>query len=225
MAVLHSQATSFHERDDDMAKTMTTSGMTEGQIGRALEILGAQLRKHAAELPTEAVQKVFGQAELGHEWLAVLRTRVEAQSNLIVRRVKVNRTRTPQEMLDATGRRQYTDRKVVDAMPHGEGEEAEVIFFKPRPESYQDGILTDEALERELDFHGLKTDPYAQAAVNEDDPAFADKKPNSTHWKEDASGKWCFAAFRRWGDGERGVYVSRSGSGWRGGWWFAGVRK
>ncbi|MFA5942313.1 MAG: hypothetical protein WC798_01430, partial [Candidatus Paceibacterota bacterium] len=50
--------------------------------------------------------------------------------NQIVRHAIVNRTRTPQEALDATGRKQYTDADVVAEMPKGEGAEANVVFFK-----------------------------------------------------------------------------------------------
>ncbi len=207
-----------------MAQTMTTSPMTEKQVERAVEIFRAQLRKHAPELSSDAVQHVFGQSELGREWLEVLRTRVEAISNLIVRLVKkVNRSCSPQEMLDATGRKQYTDRKVVDSMPHGEGDEAEVVFFKPDL-SERDGYISDDDLEKEYELRGLiPADPYSVARVNTDDLTFADEKPHGTHWK-DADGKWCFAAFVLWGDG-RSVGVSRDGSGWGDGWWFAGVRK
>lgn len=203
-----------------MASTMTTSAtMTDRQIERAVEIFRAQLRKHAAELPSDAVQHVFGQPELGSEWLAVLRTRVEAVSNLVVRTAKVNRTRKAQAALDATSHRQYTDQKVVDAMPNGEGEEAEVVFFN------LDRYVSDVDLDKEYELRGLKpADPYSLAAVNEADPAFADQKPNATHWK-DFNGKWCYVAFGRWGGGGRFVDVGRGGDGWNGPWWFAGLRK
>ena len=55
------------------------------------------------------------------------------------------------------------------------------------------------------------------------DPAFADDHPNFTHW-QDADGKWCYAAFRRWG-GERCVRVDRDGGGWGDDWWVAGLRE
>lgn len=58
--------------------TMTTSPMTDGQIERAIEIFRAQLRKHASELQSEAVQQVFGQREFAVELVGVLRKRAEA---------------------------------------------------------------------------------------------------------------------------------------------------
>ncbi|OGZ47247.1 MAG: hypothetical protein A3J54_01420 [Candidatus Ryanbacteria bacterium RIFCSPHIGHO2_02_FULL_45_13b] len=146
------------------------------------------------------------------------------QTNVITRRVRVNRSRTPQEVLEATGRAQYTDRKVVDAMPKGEeGDEVEVVFFKPDL-SERNGYISDDDLKKEFELRGLKpADPISLAAVNEADRAFADEHPNATHWK-DADGRWCYAAFNRW-FGERKVRVRRGGGGWDDSWWFAGVRK
>lgn len=141
----------------------------------------------------------------------------------VVRTVKVNRSRTPQEAIDATGRVQYTDRKVVDEMPKGEGEEVEVVFFKPDL-SNLNGLITDDDLEKEFELRGLKpADPVSVAAVNEFDPTFDDKMPHGTHWK-DAKGNWCYAAFLRW-SGKRVVNVNRGVLDWFDVWWFAGVKK
>ena len=135
----------------------------------------------------------------------------------------VNRSRSQQEALEATGRAQYTDRKVVDAMPKGEGNEVEVLFFKPDL-SNRNSFISDDDLEKEFDLRGLKpADPISVAAVNEADPAFADEKPHGTHWK-DAKGNWCYATFDRW-YGKRKVSVYRNARGWDDRWWFAGVRK
>jgi hypothetical protein len=153
------------------------------------------------------------------ELAAVVRKFVEAVSNLLVRLVKVDRTRTPQEAISATGRAEYLDNNVVKAMPHGEGEKTQVVFFNVGRQ------LADEEADQEYELHGLKSaDPYSLAAVNEADPAFADTHPNCTHWK-DANGKWCYIAFRRWDDGKRGVNVSRYGRDWHDFWWFGGLRK
>lgn len=210
-----------------MTKIMTPSltEMTDGQIDKAVELYRAMLRKHRSELGSEPVQQVLGQPEFVGEMVGLLCKRAEAVSNLIVRRVKVDRTNTPQQVLDATGRRQYVDADVVKSMPKGEGDEGNVFFFKPRPEAYDEsGSISDDNLEGEFEFHGLKPcDPYKLAQVNTDDPAFADKRPNATHWK-DANGKWCYTAFSCWYV-ERGVSVRRGGSGWVDSWWFAGLRK
>ncbi len=150
---------------------------------------------------------------------------VDTESNMIIRRVKADRTKSPQEALDATGRWQYTDAAVVAEMPKGESDEGEVYFFKPRPEAYdKNGLISDGSLEKEFEFHGLKPcDPCKLSKINADDPAFADERPNGTHWK-DANGKWCFAAFDRW-CGERRVNVYRDDDDWDDCWWFAGLRK
>lgn len=207
-----------------MTTIMTPSKMTTaGQIDKAVANYRALLEKHSRDFNTDAVQTVLGQSELAGEQFAVFRRRVETVSNLIVRTVKVNRSRSQQEAIEATGCAQYTDRKVVDAMPKGEGDEVEVVFFKPDL-SNRNGHISDDDLEKEFDLRGLKpADPISVAAVNEADPAFADDKPHSTHWK-DAKGDWCCATFDRWG-GKRKVNVHRRGSGWCGIWWFAGVRK
>ena len=206
-----------------MVKTMTTSTMTEGQVGRALGILGDKLRKHMKEFPSDIVQQVFGQAELGEEWLASFRRRVETLSSLIVRVVTVNGDRTPQQVIDATGRAQYVDKDVVNAMPRTASGEREVVFFKPRPEAYENGWLSPEALAKEYEYFGLTPDPHAVAAVNEADPAFADQTPNAVQWPG-ANRKFYYAAFGRF-SGERRVDVRRCDGDWLGGWVFGGVRK
>ncbi len=205
-----------------MAKTVTPSAvsklMTAGQITKVTANFRALLEKHATEFDSEAVQQVLGDSALAGEMFALFRARVEAISNMIIRRVPVNRRRTPQEVLDATGRKQYTDKDVVGAMPHGEGEEVEVCFFNLGRD------ISDTDLDKEYEVHGLEpADPYSLAAVNEADPALADNNPNCTHWK-DSRGKWCYVAFYRWYGVERRVGVDRGG-GWGGRWWFAGLRK
>ena len=207
-----------------MAETMSPSTITAGQVGKVQELLGAALRK--SDLQSEPTQQVLeNQGELlVAELVAVIRKRVEAVSKMITRRVSVNRTRTSQQAIDATGRKQYINSDVVAAMPKGTGDEVEVIFFQPRPEAFKNGVISDDGLAKVFDFFGLvPADPYSLAAVNEVDPSFADEHPNGTHW-QDADGKWCYAAFDRWFD-ERYVYVRRDDDAWHDGWWFAGLRK
>jgi len=216
------ESTSKQIPDDAMTTKIVipSEPITEGQIGKVNEVLNARLRKHKNELPSNLVQQVLGDASsnLADELLAVIRKRVEAISDMIVRTVKVNRNRSAKDALKATGRNQYVDDSVVKAMPQGKGEETEVVFFKIGRQ------VSDDELDKEYELRGLKpADPYSQAAVNEADPAFADEHPNGTHWK-DKDGKHYFTAFRRF-YGERGVSVYRAAYGWRGSWWFAGVRK
>jgi hypothetical protein len=192
--------------------------MTEAQTNKAVANYRALLEKHAPEFDSEAVQLVLGQSELANDVFATFRKRVEAISNMITRRAKVNRGLKPQEVLNATGRKQYTNSEVVAIMPKGEGDEVEVVFFK------LGRWVSDADLEKEYELRGLKpADPYSLAAVNQADPAFADEKPNGTHW-QDENGKWYFAAFDRWRGG-RDVRVNRRDCDWGDCWWFAGLRK
>jgi hypothetical protein len=210
-----------------MSTTMTPStAITKGQAGKFSDNLVAALVKSG--LPSAETQQVLATqgAALVDECVLAIRKRVEAISSLIVRVVNVVRSRAARAALEATGRRLYVTESVVKAMPKGEAETVEVCFFKPDPSEYdRNGLISDDDLEKAFDLRGLKpVDPYSLAAVNEAEPAFADDRPNGTHWK-DADGNWCYAAFHRWDDG-RCVYVSRrDDSGWSDGWWFAGVRK
>ena len=165
-----------------------------------------------------------GQINKTTDLLAVFRGYVDRFSNLIVRIISVNRSQTPEQALTATGRKQYVTAEVVAAMPKGTGAEAKVIFFKPDKSAYdKNGWISDDDLEKQYALRGLiPSDAYSLAAVNEADPAFGDEHPNTTHWK-DSSGKWCYAAFNRWNDGERTVDVDRNDRDWNDSWWFAGL--
>lgn len=207
---------------------MTPSGkerkfMTDGQIDKAVDVYRAMLRKHQKEFESEAVQCVIMSNDYVNEQLGVLRKRVEMISGIIVRRVKVDRTRTPQAALKATGRNFYGNDSVVETMPRGEGNEVDVHIFKPEVWEYtRPGYMSGEDLDKAYARRNLvPADSYSTAAVNEADPAFADERPNATHWK-DANGKWCYTAFDRWDD-ERDVAVRRDGLGWDDFWSFAGL--
>ena len=199
--------------------------MTDGQIDKLTDNVRAALRKNRQRFSAANIQQALECGRLDAKVTAVVEAAVEQAiaeaSNTIVCIVsKLDRNRTPQQVLDATGRRQYTDDSVVATMPSGgKGVEENVTveFFKLGK------YVSDDELAKAYEERGLTPDPYAQAAVNEADSAFADEHPNGTHWK-DADGKWCFATFRR-RDGERYVSVNRRGHGWDGHWWFGGVRK
>jgi hypothetical protein len=155
------------------------------------------------------------------EWLARRKEPMRVSlptDDTISRTVKVDRSRTAQEALKATGRNLYVNDDVVELMPQGEGDEVEVNLFNVGR------YITDDELNKEFYLRGLKpVDPFALAALNEAYPAFADEKPNATHWK-DAQGNWCYAIFGRW-RGERRVNVNRNAGDWNDNYWFAGVRK
>lgn len=194
-----------------MAKSMTPSTITPGQVAKFLDLQAAALRRSG--LPSEPTQQVLESqgGTLADEFVASVRKRVEAISNMIVRRVRVDRTRTPQQVVDATDRKQYINADVLATMPQGEGDEVDVYFIPTKrfvPVNEVPAFLAQ---------YGLVPDPRAQAAVNEADPAFADEHPNGTQWSNN-----CYMVFGRWGV-ERCVSCLRSGSGWSDRWFFSGV--
>ena len=204
-----------------MGTPMTTSNsttMTAGQIDRACEIFRAQITKHAAEWSSEAVQLAFGQPSLPAGWFAVTREHIERFMRMIIRHVCVDRTRTPEQVIDDTGRvRGYIEQDVLDSMPMSGKVEDDAHFFD------LDYDATPKELDLEYDKHGLKPDPVAVAQAMADDPAFADERPVAVQWR-DGEGRACYAVFDRWCD-ERGVGVGRRGSHWDRDDRFGGVRK
>jgi len=188
-----------------------TQSITNGQIGQISDRLATKLRE--SNLPLEGVQKVLtmpGNVAID-KMIAVFREHVEAQSEIIIRRVRVKRTRTPQEALNATGRKKYLDDNVVATMPQGEGDEVDVHFVPTKR------FVPVKEVPAFLAQYDLVPDPRAQAAVNEEDPAFADEHPNGSQW-----GNNCCLAFGRWGGG-RGVDCGRGDGDWGGGWFLSGV--
>lgn len=200
-------------------KFKTIQTIQSGQIGKLQELLGSRLRK--STLLKESTQKVIEDPQQVEAWLdeceTSLRERVEARSNIIIRHAKVDRKLTPQQMLDATDRDQYSHKDFVAStnMPAGEGEEVDVYFFKVDRDS------SGAELEEEYTIRGLKPDPYAQGRINTDDPTFADEHPNVCYW-QDADGNWCFLMFC-WHDGVRLVRICRSDGDLSRRNWFAGV--
>lgn len=140
------------------------------------------------------------------------RKRVETISIVIVRRVRVDRTRTPQQVVDATGRRKYIDADVLATVPQSEGDEVDVYFIPTAGRIVRMGKIP-----AFLAQYGLVPDPRAQAAVNEADRAFADKYPNCTQWGND-----CCLIFSRY-DGERYIGCHRYGDNWGPNWFLSGV--
>ncbi len=207
------------QKKDDAMKSMSPSDekISDGQIGKINELLAAGLRK--AGLQGKATQLVLEKQGdvLVEQLVGVVRGLVEGVANLVTRIVKVIRNRTPMEAIDATKREKYVNDVAVNSMPCGDGEEVEVTFFQVGR------FISDDDLEKEYKKRGLKPDPRAQTAVNEVDPAFADSKPNGTHWK-DENGNWVFLTFDRYFDGRR-VGCNRNDNVWDGDWWFGGVRE
>ncbi|MDC1205372.1 hypothetical protein N8083_00815 [Candidatus Pacebacteria bacterium] len=204
-----------------MSEIMLASEMTDGQIDDLANKLRDAARKHRTEFDKSSAQEALRSPNIGMQLLAVFRDLVEDISKQIARIVTVNRARTPQESLDAYGRKQYTTKAVVDAMPRGSREEMKIVYFKPDKSAYKNGCLSCQALDDEYKKRGLVPDPQAQIDDNSANPEFADTTPNACQWKDD-DGNWCYATFGRWG-GVRYVGVGRRDDGWDGDWVFAGV--
>ena len=207
-----------------MGKTMTPSKTTTvGQIDKAVSLYRTLLEKHAREFNAEDVQKVLGQSDFVDAQFAVFRHRVEAICNTFVRTVRVNRTQTAKEALDATGREQYVARFVVNTMPKGEGDDVELVFFKPDMLERNDFISSDD-LAKEYKQRRLRpADPFSVIALNEADPTLADEKCHATLWKN-VDGDWCYIVFSQF-EGVREVAVDLDEAGWTANCWFVGIRK
>jgi len=149
---------------------------------------------------------------------ALWRGRVERDSEMVVRHVKVDRNRTRRSMIRALrtrGREEYVDGDVLETMPTQGMEEVDVYFFLGKKT-----MLVAE-LDREFESRLLVPDPFAQMQANIDDPAFSDEHPNGVQW-QDADGNYCYFVISRWRGG-RGVTVNRDDQRWLGNAWFAGV--
>ncbi len=193
---------------------------TEDQIGHILEMWKKRLKMR--KLTRDEGQVIITNGGLYlpvmDQATDVLVDRVRMNmSNTIVRMIKVNRGRSPQEALDATNRTQYTDKKVVATIPRGEGDEVEMTFFRL-------GVYaTNEEVAAEYEARSSKPDPYAQMAINQADSAFADEYPNGTQWPN-GQGGYNYLSFFRWSGG-RDVGCGHDVDDWFGDWWFGGVRK
>ena len=201
-----------------MTKVVTPSPITDGQIEKATDVFRAALRKNRSRLDAGTFQQVLGMNDIGKALFAVFCERSEAIGGVIVHHVKVNRHRSFERALEATGFRFRIGVDMLATIPEGSGNNVEVIFFKCGR------LVSSDDLEKEYEMRGLvPADPYSLAAVNEGNPTFVDNYPNCTNWK-DKNGEWYGIAFRHWTK-ERSVLVINSHDGWGGYWWFAGRRK
>ena len=205
-----------------MAKTMTPSvetPMTDGQIDKVVSHYRDMLKKHRGEIGgSEEVQRVLASGDYLGEIVGVLRRQVAMVSNIIHRVVKVDRTRTAAQVIDATGRRKwYIDEEVLVEMPIDGRTEDNVEFFE------LDYDPSTAELDREYEARSLRPDPVAVAQAMTDDPAFADEQSVAVQWR-DKRGRACYAFFFRYDD-ERRVDVDWRAHGWSRHYRFAGVRK
>lgn len=198
-------------------------GITAGQSGRLADRFITRCRTEGLPYPTQLIQDVVEQEgdQIVQQAFEDLRARVERRSKMIVRRVRINRSLSPMQLVDASKRVKYVNEDVLDTMPRKstEGEEEVDMYF------FNEGrYLSVDEQEKVLAEYGLEHDYAAQCQVNIDDPAFADEHPNGMQWR-DSKNRPFFVAFGRGFDDERDVGCDRSGGGWGVSWWFGGVRK
>lgn len=135
--------------------------------------------------------------------------------------IRVNRNRSPQEVIFGISREKpYLDDDVVASIPRGQGDMVDLYYVNARDHfsSFKEGNWTRpnwiscDNLDKWLQKLGLITDPYAQFADNEADPAFADKYKNIAFWKNNKD-KWCHSSFGCWLRNDRSVVVNTIGNG------------
>src|SRR3989344_698360 len=180
--------------------------------------LTARCRKHEKKLPSDIVQDVLKKEgnKLAEERFNALRARVERNAKVIVRHFKVDRTKTPEQLLAALGRKEsHVDREVLATMPTDGPEEGDLFFFPLKCNTPVTKI------ERVFEERGLIPDYAAQMQVNADDPAFADERPNGMQW---GNYNYNCVSFGRWDD-DRKVGVGRYCSYWDSCTLFAGRLK
>src|SRR3989344_4377756 len=195
------------KEDDAMVETMiasqTQSEMTDGQIDETCAKLRAALNRHRKEISSDAAQLALGTGNIGMRIFAPFREQVEMFSEMIVREVDVDYDIPPEEAIHATKRAEYSNNEVVATIPRdGKGKKRVRVYFFPLRK-----LTSVKDVQKLLKQHGLKPDPYAVAAVNKADLAFADIHPNGTQWV-DSNGNHRCAIFHRWCGG-RCVFVHR----------------
>ncbi len=138
------------------------------------------------------------------------------QDGMIICHVTVDRSRTPQEAMEAIRRHKSLHERALNTMPRGEYDEMGITFFNLNHSGR--GVYR---LQTKYEQHGLKPcDPFSLAAVNEADPSFADEHPNITIWKGVDSHWYC-----AWFDESVFVWEFISNMYFRNGLWLAGVPK
>lgn len=220
-------------------KTMTPSRsrITDGQISKLCQNFTAKIKKGSEQLPSNLVQCLLSDQTdntLVDKLFKLILNETELLSNTIYRHVNVNRQLSPEEMINATGRNDNVSNRVLQTIPRGKGKITEIVLF-----SLDGRTVTDEQLDDEYEIRNLDpADPYSLSALNQDDPEFADKHPNCTHWINE-KGEWCYITFGHAED--RFVHVDSvddASASWDTiyfhrdaafpeyeNWWYAGIRK
>lgn len=204
---------------------LNPSTISDEKVGRFLDILRPEVKQVLA-LSDADFQRHFIEGEKGlrikSRFSKLLREiEAEATNTMVVIAKRVDYDRDPMEVIHACERKEYITESVVRSMPRrGKGvvENVPVTFYRL-------GRWVDmEESDREEESRILEPDPYALAAIVEEDHAFADTYPSYCQWGR--KGKVAsYLAFYRALDGGRDADCDRDVSVWRGRWWRSGVRK
>src|SRR3989344_1090701 len=110
----------------------TTETMTQEQARQIGDRFVAKFPKAGTNFPKDIVQGVSDDEmeELIAEFIESLKTRVEHRAKVIIRHFKVDRTKTPAQLLSACNRVPwYVDETVLATMPMDGPEEGDLLFF------------------------------------------------------------------------------------------------
>ncbi len=197
---------------DAMAKTMTASHITDGQIDAAVEQFRAALRKKRDQCPSASFQRVLGLKNLGMRLVDPMLKLVEEEAHIVIHDLITDRSIAPEKMIADLRRREYIFRDVLEAMPRNAWM-GRVEFFKI------DGNIGPDDLAREYKSRGLIPDPYAVVAMVATYHPFAAKHPLAAQWVDEGE-DWCYVGF----DLRGSVRVDRYGRRWNEDFWFGGKR-
>lgn len=159
--------------------------MTLSQQGKVCDLLMAKFRKYVQlyQLSKRAAQTAIMDhgEELAQEMFELVRKRIEAHSDLVVRRVSVNRTEPLEQLLKrikTANLSDFIDEDTFFTIPK-EGpvyEEIDLFFL---PMKYDMTMSNAKDL---LEEYGLVLDPFAQTQFYLQDPAFAREYRHTTSW-------------------------------------------
>lgn len=131
----------------------------------------------------------------------------------VVRKIQVDRTLHPEEVLKAINRQKKVNPDVVACMPGCEGDfEASFVNLGRWVQAPK---LVEELAKEGWE---LIVDPLALLILNAEDSAFADTHPNATQWQCADNNYRCVTFSERYVGPH--VYIDRDQGAWRDYWWF-----
>jgi len=206
--------------------------MTSEQIKTLTGLFEGALEKRRHELWKDSIQEIMGtereRLRLARDLFTVLCASAERSSNRISFIVTVNYDQTPEQAISATKRVQDVDLAVIASMPRGAKNvtrDMKVVLFRPSNSAYDEkGLISYENADKEYESRRLiPADLFVIAAMNQADPALADRYPNVTQWMG-TNHRWGSIAFGRLNESGRRVQVKfHDAVGWHYGWWFVGI--